>query len=593
MTSLNLIAKHCTAFERSVEKGPGMKTEDITTATKLEIPKYVSDGKYEDLNNILGAALPEVTELRYYTLTCNEDKKTITLKDLRHLIMWQLWIKHFIDHYPNFHGEMKDAYGRGRFDRIGNFLFTKNLCIEHMTASDLGKGLGYDPKEPTIKSEEDKKKKTYQNQLDAYNEEKKQMQNDFEKIKNLDAEHRLEWYLQRMLERLANKKKDVLDMQDVLGRPNDIDGKLSNNVRHLLNFLTYISSTEEETRENIKILNQLEPSDHFIHTIRNINNLVTIVGNLHSTKLLNIIKQWHNKRKYPGLLQRWVRKYDNICNIPYRSTGLNTKRIKYIIKKHYFEQIMKFLAKYGMNPTHDTYCINDYNKMFKSAIEQCHNGDFITKNFQKKYLRGFKKKLPDKWECYCTTDVFFNFVSWYLSSKIEKTKPDDFFRLIEIYLTDVNEENTPNVTNKESFKVDEWDIFKIGDGLFTNDAKNKESIDDHLTNDNNKEDNEEDNDDDDEDESESQDEGSTDDSEEEVEREAITSLKDARDVHDVTMLLLHKFIEGLSDDKQRQEMSKVLENMESLQGDTEIGTGQYEVDNVLKEFLGEENKDQD
>ena len=207
MTSLNIIAKHCTAFERSVEKGQGMKTEDITTATKLEIPKYVSDGKYEDLNNILGAALPEVTELRYYTLTCNEDKKTITLKDLRHLIMWQLWIKHFINHYPNFHTEMKDAYGRGRFDRIGNFLFTKNLCIEHMTASDLGKGLGYDPKEPTIKSEEEKKKKTYQNQLDAYNEEKKQMQNDFEKIKNLDAEHRLEWYLQRMLERLANKKK--------------------------------------------------------------------------------------------------------------------------------------------------------------------------------------------------------------------------------------------------------------------------------------------------------------------------------------------------------------------------------------------------
>ena len=129
MTSLNLIAKHCTAFERSVEKGPGMKTEDITTATKLEIPKYVSDGKYEDLNNILGAALPEVTELRYYTLTRNEDKKTITLKDLRHLIMWQLWIKHFIDHYPNFHGEMKEAYGRGRFDRIGNLLFQKDFVL--------------------------------------------------------------------------------------------------------------------------------------------------------------------------------------------------------------------------------------------------------------------------------------------------------------------------------------------------------------------------------------------------------------------------------------------------------------------------------
>ena len=38
---------------------------------------------------------------------------------------------------------------------------------------------------------------------------KKQMQDDFEKIKNLDAEHRLEWYLQCMLERLANKKRCI------------------------------------------------------------------------------------------------------------------------------------------------------------------------------------------------------------------------------------------------------------------------------------------------------------------------------------------------------------------------------------------------
>ena len=99
-----------------------------------------------------------------------------------------------------------------------------------MTANDLGIGLGYNPKQPTIKSENEKKMKAYQNQLNAYNEVKKQMEDDFKKIKNLDAEHRLEWYLQRMLERLANKKKDVLDMQDIRGHLNDIDGKLSNNI---------------------------------------------------------------------------------------------------------------------------------------------------------------------------------------------------------------------------------------------------------------------------------------------------------------------------------------------------------------------------
>ena len=142
---------------------------------------------------------------------------------------------------------------------------------------------------------------------------------------------------------------------------------------------------------------------------------------------------------------------------------------------------MKFLAKYGTNPQHDTYCINDYNPIFKSTIEQFQRGDFSKKNFQKKYLKGCK--LPDKWEgCYCTTDVFFNFVTWYLSSKIKKMTADDFFKHIKKYLTDVNNEDSANVKNKESFKVDEWDIFKIGDRLFTNDPKNVYSIEDHLLN---------------------------------------------------------------------------------------------------------------
>ena len=117
--------------------------------------------------------------------------------------MWQLWITHFIDHYPDFHTEMKNAYGRGRFAKIGNLLFHRTLRIEDMTSENLGLGLGYNPKPP----KQEKANKAYQNKVDAYNEEKKQMEDDFEKIKNLNAEHRLEWYLQRMLERLANKKK--------------------------------------------------------------------------------------------------------------------------------------------------------------------------------------------------------------------------------------------------------------------------------------------------------------------------------------------------------------------------------------------------
>ena len=157
-------------------------------------------------------------------------------------------------------------------------------------------------------------------------------------------------------------------------------------------------------------------------------------------------------------------------------------------------------------------------------------------------------------------------------------------------MTDANAEYSANVENKESFKVRDFDIFEIGKALFENDTKSNLSIDNHLV------DNESVNESIDSN-SESEDKDSTDSSsgEDEVkeERKAITSLEDARDVHDVTMLLLHKLISGLSDNKQSQKMSNVLQNMESLQGDTEIGGGQYHVDNFVKEFLAEKKKDQE
>ena len=131
-----------------------MDTEDITTEIKLEIPQYVSKAKYENLNKILGAALPEVTQSRYYSQTENERKTTITLKDLRHLIMWQLWITHFMDHYPNFHTEMETSYERGKFDQIGKLVF-KKIGIENMKPEHL---CIHNPKKPGEVSENAKKK---------------------------------------------------------------------------------------------------------------------------------------------------------------------------------------------------------------------------------------------------------------------------------------------------------------------------------------------------------------------------------------------------------------------------------------------------
>ena len=473
MTSLNVITKHCSEFKKCVTKKSGMDTENITTEIKLEIPQYVSKAEYEDLNKILGAALPEVTQSRYYSQIESERKTTITLKDLRHLIMWQLWITHFMDHYPNFHTEMERSYERGKFDQIGKLVF-KKIGIENMKPEHL---CIHNPKKPREVSENAKKTKKYQNSVQAYEEEKKQMEDDFEKIKNLHADHRLEWYLQRTLERLANKKKEVLDLQDVNGHSNDLDGKLSNNIRHVLNFLTYISSTEEETRANIKLLNKLDPNpNNFIHLLRNINNLATIVSSEYTSKLLNTIKTWHKDDK---LMDNWTNKYRHIRQVKHRNAGLNSRRMRYIIKKHCYEQILQFLDKFGTNPSHNTSCITNHNKTFKELIEEVKNGGFSKTKFQKDYLRGVQ--TADKWDaCYCTADVFFNFVTWYLRSEIKKKTPNEFFELMDNYLRDANDELTANVENKESFKVRDFDIFEIGKSLFENDTKSNLSIDNHL-----------------------------------------------------------------------------------------------------------------
>ena len=134
-----------------------------------------------------------------------------------------------------------------------------------------------------------------------------------------------------------------------------------------------------------------------------------------------------------------------------------------------------------------------------------------------------------------------------------------------------------------TLKLD-FDIFEIGESLFGKDTKSNLSIDNHLVDNESVDESIDGN-------SESDDEDSMDNSnnedEDKEERKAITSLEDARNVHDVTMLLLHKLISGLSDNKQHKKMSNALQKLEPLQGDTKIGGGQYEVDDVVKEFLTE------
>ena len=59
-----------------------------------------------------------------------------------------------------------------------------------------------------------------------------------------------------MLERFATKtKKDVLSYQDIMGQAPLKEMKLPKNVLHLFQFLTYISTTEDETQKKMVVLN--------------------------------------------------------------------------------------------------------------------------------------------------------------------------------------------------------------------------------------------------------------------------------------------------------------------------------------------------
>ena len=114
----------------------------------------------------------------------------------------------------------------------------------------------------------------------------------------------------------------------------------------------------------------------------------------------------------------------------------------------------------------------------------------------------------------------------------------------------------------------EWNIFEIGKTLFENAPKNKVSIDKHLgKNESSEEDSDNDSD------GGSKISSTEEDDEDKEEREVIISLDKAVNVHDVTMLILKKLISGLSNDKKRQELNSVLQNMESLQGHILIDDG--------------------
>ena len=90
------------------------------------------------------------------------------------------------------------------------------------------------------------------------------------------------------------KKGEVLSYQDIMGQSPLREIKLPKNVLHLLQFLTYVSTTEVETRESMVILNGLKnrTDEKFIATVKNINHIAFILGRAHAKKIKDFLNSW-------------------------------------------------------------------------------------------------------------------------------------------------------------------------------------------------------------------------------------------------------------------------------------------------------------
>ena len=482
---MDLIARIYTEYQdyvRSINHhrpSEGLTNDKIEFSMMLQIPKHVNNKEYAELDKILGAALPEIDEKRYYKLREIKKKDELNFKDLRNIITWQLWITHFRDFFPNFRKELLDTLGNSQpYVKIKQFIFDRTKEYAELSSNDLGIYINKNkPDEPV------KQGKVSKNALRLNEKERKCKENDYKLLGDLNKEDREPWWLRRMLERFATRKKgDVLSYQDIMGHTQLREIKLPKNVLHLLQFLTYISTTEDETRKSMFILNGLKDrtDERFIATVKNINHIAVILSKAHAKTIKEFCSSWTEE-----FCKRHRQEYDELIWIKKPGKSLVVKRLDYVLKKCYYDQAMKFLNEFGFDPSYDTHCIEEHNTILKETMDLFKNCNFDKEAFFKKYM--WNENQPAHWEntCIGTTNIFFNFLTWHLEKEmLTPRSEDDLVSIMDSMMYQVNEEQNTNLLKYDAYMVNRWNIFEIGKKLFGVDTngENNVNICTHLQN---------------------------------------------------------------------------------------------------------------
>ena len=235
--------------------GKGKRTEtgkglcclnNIRDKEKEEIIEHFDKQEWGKLKYYLGSPLPEVNDETYfqYPITCSSYE--LGWKEMRNLIVWQLWIEKLWDMYSPFNEEIQKVLKDQSKYRIRDALFgADEECVKNITIEEL-----------EIFKHLDNENKNYKAEIkDSYLK-------DFQTTKN-----RVNWFMCKMMETTARKKEDLMTDVEITSKQTKLSPPKS--LRHMMQFMSYISMTEKELSNSLSILDKLKDADEdwFLSTI--------------------------------------------------------------------------------------------------------------------------------------------------------------------------------------------------------------------------------------------------------------------------------------------------------------------------------------
>ena len=242
----------------------GKVTSDMDENEKMNIIKLVDSRRYNELNDLIGCALPEINNKCYFDQHCHASTlaKVTTFKELRESICWQIWIEHFWSVYPDFRQtQERRMMKNASFKKLHGVLF-RNKDIGELSEKDV---MLFD----SFK-DDDGETTTMRARI-------------MKEFASNNTENKILWWLKKMMEMLAKSKNSPVTATDIvskIGGANPSRYCIWINVRNVLQFMTHISYTQEELLKNLDILQKLDGKNKI--------SFYTHIGKLYNYKICTV-----------------------------------------------------------------------------------------------------------------------------------------------------------------------------------------------------------------------------------------------------------------------------------------------------------------